>query len=212
MSHYRLPEHLGVCEIDRRLLMLDLRRDRYLELDAGSAASLRRWRNGLQEEEASLARLLERGMLVPSDRPDTSGWTEHAIPDRSMLDLPEPRAPWSLLPELAATFLATRMRLRSGLEVAVMDIKRRKPATTLTDPRTHVARFRAARRFVPITPNCLTDSLALAACLSRRQIRCDLIFGVKLDPFAAHCWLQTDRAVLNDAADRVAAFTPIMVV
>lgn len=214
MSYYRLPEHLGVCEVDGRLVMLDLRRDRYLELDARSAASFRSWRNGLSQDEASLARLLERGMLVPSDRPDVSGWTEHAIPHRSLLDtnLPPLHGTWSLLPELAATLWATRRRLKLGLEVAVGEVRRRKPAAARTDPHPHVARFRAARRLVPVATNCLTDSVALAAFLRRRKIGCDLVFGVKLDPFAAHCWLQTDEAVLNDAADKVAAFTPIMVV
>ena len=63
-----------------------------------------------------------------------------------------------------------------------------------------------------MAPNCLTDSLALASFLSRRSVSWQLVFGVKLDPFAAHCWLQDDGAVLNDAADSVSTFTPILVI
>lgn len=214
MPHFRLPDHLGVCEVDDRLLMLDLRRDRYFELDPGRAASFRLWRKGLLQDAAAVARLFERGMLVSTNRPDTSGWTEHEIPHRSLLDMATPplRGAWSLLPEIATTLWRTRRRLKVGLEMAVKDIRRRKPVTIPTDPHRHVARFRATRRLVPVATNCLTDSLALSAFLARRNIGHDLVFGVKLDPFAAHCWLQNDQAVLNDAADTVAAFTPILVV
>jgi hypothetical protein len=36
------------------------------------------------------------------------------------------------------------------------------------------------------------------------------VIGVKLNPFAAHCWLQVGDVVLNDLPERVAAFTPIL--
>jgi hypothetical protein len=36
------------------------------------------------------------------------------------------------------------------------------------------------------------------------------VFGVRLDPFAAHCWLQTDRLLLTDAADALGVFTPVL--
>jgi hypothetical protein len=65
---------------------------------------------------------------------------------------------------------------------------------------------------LPTPPNCLADSLALSRFLSRRNVASAMVFGVKLDPFAAHCWLQQDDVILNDAADAVATFTPIMAV
>ena len=214
MDHYRLPVHLGLCEVDDRLLMLDLRRDRYFQIDPASTASLGQWRDNRLEEGEDLMRLLDRGLLVPSDRPTKSGWTEHLVPHRSLLDTSAPSAPASVLtlPELALTFWRARRSLKRGLEHSVDEMRRRKVPEPAGDALASVARFRAARRWIPVASNCLTDSIALAAFLARRSVRADLVFGVKLDPFAAHCWLQTDEVILNDAVDIVTSFTPILVV
>lgn len=216
MAHLRMPDHLGVCEVDGRIVMLDLRRDRYLELDPLTAPALRRWRDGDDafDDDPGLARLIERGMLVPAAGCQPPRWTDATVRARSLLDRAGASSSrgWRHLPEVAATLWRARQRLRrNGLEAAVEAVRRRKPAGASADPLPCLLQFRAARMLVPLSPNCLVDSLALSAFLSRRGVRSDLVFGVKLDPFAAHCWLQDDRAVLNDGADSVAAFTPILV-
>lgn len=38
-----------------------------------------------------------------------------------------------------------------------------------------------------------------------------LVFGVKLDPFSAHCWVQIGDLLLNDRADQVARFRCVRV-
>lgn len=214
MIHLRIPEHLGLCEIDGRFLLLDLRRDRYFELDSGSAEALRHWREGIGQNPAHprLSLLAKRGLLVRSDSPDLSGWYERATPRRSLLDW-KGRAGrcWPLVPEVAWCLWTARRRLRRGLETAVALLRESKADAAGKEAGDQPARFAAARRLVPLAPNCLTDSLALAAYLARRGIDFELVFGVKRDPFAAHCWVETGGAVANDAADSVATFTPIMV-
>jgi len=74
------------------------------------------------------------------------------------------------------------------------------------------ARFASARRFVPVAGNCLTDSLALSRWLAREGHSAALILGVKLDPFAAHCWVQSGGMVLNDHLESVGRFTPVRIV
>ncbi len=74
------------------------------------------------------------------------------------------------------------------------------------------ARFIAARRFVPVKPNCLLDSIALLRWLEPEAAGASLVFGVKLEPFAAHCWVQNDTMVLNDLTDHVARFEPVRVI
>lgn len=71
------------------------------------------------------------------------------------------------------------------------------------------SRFARARRLVPLPGNCLTDSLALVRWLHEHGAGATLIFGVKLDPFAAHCWVQTDEILLNDHLERVERFIPV---
>ncbi len=73
-------------------------------------------------------------------------------------------------------------------------------------------RFAMARRFVPIGGNCLSDSLALVRWLASRGESAALVFGVKLDPFAAHCWVQSGGILLNDHLGRIERFTPVRIV
>lgn len=59
---------------------------------------------------------------------------------------------------------------------------------------------------------CLSTSLALARDLARTDSHPDVVIGVALSPFKAHCWLQSGTLVLNDHPDHVRAFTPILVI
>jgi hypothetical protein len=185
-------------------------------MDPYSTAAFRQWRDGAYDDRAaSLRPLLERGILVPAANAHAPAWPVAAVPTRSLVETAAPISArsWRLVPEIGATLALMRWRLRRrGLEGAVNRVRRDRPPEGTSASAAQVARFRAARRLVPVTPNCLTDSLALAAFLSRRAVAWKLVFGVKLDPFAAHCWLQNDDAVLNDAEDSVATFIPIMVI
>lgn len=216
MAAYRLPGHLGVCEIDGRVVMLDLRRDRYLQLDGRTAAAFTRWReapDGIAADDAAVTDLVDRGWLVPLDGAAPSARTLPDVRRRSLIgELPQVPPTLAMFHGVASAVWHSRRALkRGGLESATEEVKRRKPAVESgSDLRLHLAGFRAARRLVPLAPNCLTDSFALSAFLAARGIRSDLVFGVKLDPFAAHCWLQNGEAILNDAADTVSDFTPIL--
>jgi hypothetical protein len=57
---------------------------------------------------------------------------------------------------------------------------------------------------------CMFDSLALIEFLSLFSVFPNWIFGVKTDPFYAHCWVQYDNVILNDTVEAVAQYTPIM--
>jgi hypothetical protein len=59
---------------------------------------------------------------------------------------------------------------------------------------------------------CLFESLVMLSFLSHYGIHADWVFGVRLRPWLAHCWLQRDGVVLSDTLDHVNMFTPIMVV
>lgn len=59
---------------------------------------------------------------------------------------------------------------------------------------------------------CLVRSLAFRAVAFRVGFSPTLVIGVKLDPFAAHCWIQAGDRVENDRLERVTQFTPILAV
>lgn len=67
------------------------------------------------------------------------------------------------------------------------------------------------RRQLPVTPLCLRDSLAIFVRLGRAGIRTSLVIGVRLDPFAAHCWVQLGDLLLTDRVDMVSGYSPILV-
>lgn len=105
----------------------------------------------------------------------------------------------------------TKGQLRSWpIERLLQDVFRPTPrlnsAALLID---RALRFRAARKLVPTKPNCLLDSLSLVRWLGAGEEPVSLLFGVKLDPFAAHCWLQSGALVLNDRTENVSAFTVV---
>ncbi len=69
--------------------------------------------------------------------------------------------------------------------------------------------YAETRLLVPAPRLCVPDSLALMRCLWRRGIAADLLFGVRLQPFSAHCWVQKGDLLLSDPLDIVADYSPV---
>jgi len=59
---------------------------------------------------------------------------------------------------------------------------------------------------------CLARSLAFRALAFQRGFAPTLVLGVRLDPFAAHCWVQSGARVDNDAIERTRLYTPILTI
>lgn len=78
-----------------------------------------------------------------------------------------------------------------------------------------VQRAASFAHLLPWTPfqgECLYRSFMLLRFLRMAGHDARWVFGVQTWPFQAHCWLQVGDTVLDDAADRVAPFTPIFAV
>ena len=75
-----------------------------------------------------------------------------------------------------------------------------------------VADFNALRPFYPRAYLCLFDSLALIEFLARYQVFPTWVYGVRTEPFNAHCWIQHDRFAFNESVDVIHTYTPIMAV
>jgi hypothetical protein len=72
------------------------------------------------------------------------------------------------------------------------------------------AAFRLSRLIASPLDRCLPRSLAAAHGLLDRDIVPELVFGVRLQPFAAHCWVRHGQVLVNESLDQVRNFTPIL--
>jgi hypothetical protein len=75
-----------------------------------------------------------------------------------------------------------------------------------------VAKFRSLLPWAPFPGVCLYRSFLLLAFLRRAGFDATWMFGVRTWSFEAHCWLQIGDTVIDDRADRIVGYTPIMAV
>ena len=218
MSRFQMPSHLFVCVVDGQHIFLDLVRDRYFGLPPAQNAAFAALAEGRGEGMAAsgLEPLIRAGVVIqaPEGKPIAS--TAHAPPETSLAEAAGPGRAARLIDVAEVMMLvlgARRTVRRKALPRAFSMLANvRAGRTGCARHRDRlVQRFVAARRFVPVAPNCLSDSLALRRFLARRDVAADLVIGVKLHPFGAHCWLQQGTTVLNDALGGARGFKPVLV-
>lgn len=225
MTRYALRNDLSFCEAGGRLVFLDVRSDRYLRLPPALEATLVAYLSSDSPADLDVTELVARNILV--NRPPGSRSTRQTAepPKRSAMEMAAHGRPVRVIEvlEIFAIVLHTRLKLklRPFREVLgiLSDGKRSAPARTRTRqpaPEHHLidsaAVFRRVRLYVPVGMRCLVDSIAMARFLRRRNLHTHVVFGVAVDPFSAHCWVQTGDLVLNDTLGNVTSHIPIRVV
>jgi len=225
--HYRTPPHLSWCLTAGQVVFLDIRRDRYFQLAANVVDVFRQALAGETPVEGlareALANLIAQGLLVAVD--DCAMSLMAPPPTRATASLLEAPVRTSSQPALGTALcgigavFATRAKLRRlTFEQVISEVagRRRTYGGGFEPPSERTATlalaFARCRLLVPIRPVCLLDSLALLDVLHGQGLQADLVFGVALHPFRAHCWVQSGELILNDGLDRVLAHTPIRVV
>lgn len=210
------------CRVGDRLIFLDVTADRYYCLSGPAEAAFARLvDDGAQEDlSAELVPLHAKGLLIEQPGCHAPSPCALQIPELSLLDESLPRV--GALPTLAALgdLAASRARLKTlGLRWTLAGIRRRK--ANVLDPRNvdlsdelrrTMAAFRRADGIVSTLDNCLSQSVAVAGRLLKQGVRTNLVMGVRLGPFNAHCWVQRDDQLVNDRFDMVRMFTPILVI
>lgn len=218
---YALTASTSFCTINDRTIFLNVRDDRYFCLSARVEQSFMQLVQGKAVGAADidlLDGLVTRGILMRNP----SGGVPAAcraptLPRISFVDRcgPVDRSSVALA---AAQLLRTRLALRMRSLHTVLHALTRAKATTR-----HVQcdvpsllqsiawSFDQTAMLVSRQDQCLPRSIAIAHRLARLGVAAHLVIGVKLRPFAAHCWVQTDDRLVNDRADTVRNFTPILV-
>lgn len=238
---YRLADHVRACRIDNQVILLDLRRSKYLGLSGPQLSALAEhildWPTCSTADdgdavgrpsqpsslEAWIGTLRQQKMLA-----EATGTSRHdpslEEPQLTLHIEAMQRQQASLrrdLPDFAAAAIVAKFWLRyrdlAGIAESVKRLRRGGPLAgapvELDELSTSVSSYVRMRPFLMTAQDqCLRDSLTLVRFLARRGLYPTWVIGVKTRPFVAHSWVQSGRVVLNDSHDHVRAYRPILVV
>ncbi len=217
MFGWRLSPGTGYCEVDGELVFLDLSRDKYFALRGNDRAAFERLRVGEPNDSEAMGRLVATGLLARAQESTDLSATSIEIPARDLSERSEERFSVAMAIATAMSLRRARGAMRPERIAATVDDRRRRKAK-LGVPGSDraatliAARYAASRWINPAPPRCLIDALALDHILLSRGLAATMVFGVRLAPFGAHCWLQTPETILTGTAAEARNFTPILVV
>lgn len=214
---WRVLPHATACVASDKLFLLDIRQDRYFRVPAAATGEMLAWldRNYAGVVPKAVTDTLLRARILRRGDPEPTNVLRERVTIPANLAQPDAQGAAAGHPiRVAMSVAGMRLSLRAfSLNHILTGIQTRGPL-----PRRGLGAlaeahaFERARRMVPIARNCLLDSLALERWLARRGMGSQLVFGIAPEPFAAHCWLQTPEAILNDSFDHVSGFTPILAI
>jgi hypothetical protein len=230
-----LSDEVYFCIAEGQGIFLDLNRDAYSAVQLGTPANA----DGAHSQEDVLhafdrhrTELMQEGLLAERRGGEANLLAFHAIPRPSGNLFPDDQRAYGLAGH-ASNEVVVRARdvldfFRSARRASallkdrhireiVAGVRARKgdPSGHVQDLealRREAAIFRKLRPWYPRRYLCLWDSLALIEFLARRRLYPLWVFGVQAQPFGAHCWLQADDLLLNEATEYAGQFTPIMAV
>lgn len=234
---YFLRNHAFLCTTVRHGVILDVHSDEYLCIDKRVFEALGPWLEGWRSsvtprhqrmdsipDDASTLAVLLLNKNVLSETPDGAKPVQPSKLATPTSRLHVPMAPTSakesaryLLPFLFASAKADWRLRKQELQSTVHMVQERTAASrnkntpfNYRQASTLVAAFERLRLLYPRPYLCMFDSLALLEFLAIHKLYPQWIFGVAVDPFLAHCWLQDRTTVINDTLERVGKYTPIM--
>lgn len=226
MSAYFLPRHIHFCQRGDAFVFLDLKQDDYTLVNGPAAAALKAISLGPASalhdmSNDAVSELLGGGLLVTDPTAgriiaptQTDAAVESLVDRESLLDA---RVTLANVLNFALACITAAMQLRwRPIEATVLRVARRKAdggqSIDMARARELTAAFLRLRGFFPANYLCLFDSLALLEFLARYRIFPTWVFGIRLEPWSAHCWIQHGSCAFNEEADEAANYTPIMAI
>jgi hypothetical protein len=236
-----LSRHIHVCRLNATVIVLDLARDRYFGLSGLPEQALAAFVPGWPQPETRAVpphELLSsdetitivrgftaQGLLTPTEadgKPATPAALDVASA-RIAMDGNVTRSRQLRFDDVLAFLTAcvsTAWSLRRhSLRHAIEAVSARKKGCTdkwgfdAEKTADLVAIFRRLRSFTfSGHRRCLFHALTLIKFLSRYDVYPEFVMGVKIEPWAAHSWVQCGEYVLDGTPEQVRFFTPILVV
>lgn len=217
---FQLREGLSYCRCGDRIILLDLESDRYFGLGHALERAFINWTDHPDAEDclSDLRPLLDQGLLIRanSDARSRSALAAGAI-TRDVVACASIRQ--RDVVEALATEFFVRFWLRSRPLASVVErLKRAARQTRKGDADTGrsvgmiAAAFERSALLMGSSDRCLSRALAAMIICRRREIDATLVFGVRINPFGAHCWVQHRSMVLVGGYEQARLFTPILAV
>ena len=194
-------------------IFLDLAGDRYFRLTSQKNAAFRsRLSGSVAGRNALIAAGLDaRADAAPVTMPILPVTTRHRPHVRASFN------PACLVRTIICQRRIERHLKSRGLAAVLEDLHMKlhssalAPVTDQARALQIVAAFDHARLVRSAVDRCLPRSIALAQMLTKAGYRSQVIVGVKLQPFAAHCWVQSGGMMLNESPEEAARYTPILI-
>lgn len=214
MENYILGDQVCAVRDGDWLVFLDIRGNQYSAIDIDAVPQIegvtlgRRHGIAVNGGGATLRALLSRGLIC-----DAHGASHTKRPATRSNPMWSSAGEWMGF-ALSASWYAERVR-RGELMRALERVRLRKIIGMRAPVRFEsaalaFARYSEMRIWAPMPYVCLFNSLLLSDFLLRRGLKCDLVFGVRARPFAAHCWVEADREILDDGDEDCASFAQIL--
>ena len=241
MQSYRLAPHVHMCFVNGHVIFLDLRKDHYSALDRTKSRAFTTLVNGQTDDnQASLgdvgdateplaetvARdLVDRNILTLDSEVGRELAFPAVCPVESRLLSDDLFGRRKIRPNVLDVYRFFSACIRVSLDLRygsiwqtvnrVRDRKNRKERSTdvnIEKARHLVAVFDTLRPFYHRDYLCLFDSLALVEFLAAYGQYPTWVYGVKAEPFHAHCWVEEKGFAFNEAVDTAHSYAPIMTV
>lgn len=190
------------------LALIDLDADAYLCLPGGASGLKGGHGVALRLSGPTAAAVATAGLSA--DQAGLPRRTPPSLPSRTILyDTPPNLSLGDVLRGLGAVLDLRRALRGAGLHPILAVAPDRDPAVNRQAVAQAAKAFWRLAPWLPMEGECLIRSAMLMSYLRRAGLSADWVFGVRLWPFSAHCWVQIDDLCLNDDIERLAAYTPI---
>jgi hypothetical protein len=227
MENYFLPRHVYFCRRGQAYIFLDLERDEYKLINGRAAQALRDITTATTMDGYSADRHRELDSMATCGLLTADTYGSRPLAPTSVQLALEPLVDPDLQLHTRISFAHVRTFLRTCAIAAMLlrfrrikyvverveRRKRRQPCSmNIGYARELTAIFLALRKLFPRRYLCLYDSVALLEFLAHFHVYPTWVFGVKLEPWAAHCWIQHEGFSFNEDIEEAANYTPIMAI
>lgn len=204
------------CICARQAVFLDLTRDRYFCLPDALDRIFRGWVAGEAIDPIARDALIAAGVAEPGSGALPLA-ARHSAATRDLAVGVRGRSIRDVLTAMAGqAFARRRLKRRSLASIVANDLEPRAGRPEKAQDETVLRRiagaFVTSGMLLRAADQCLPRAIAARRLCRSQGQDVALIFGVRLNPFAAHSWVQSGNAVVVGDLEQVRLYTPILVV